>query len=291
MALALAPAPNFFLYGEPPQAAAESFLHLEPLDTRSRPSRWNIAAHRHADLNHLFLLTHGGGVMQLEEGAQAFAAPCLLAIPAGAVHGFAYRADSMGQVLTLASSLLTQKAARSDMALDGLFESPRSIACGEELAQLQEVFARLARELAWRAPGHVAAVEACVLQLLVTALRLSEAEQVCTGGAAAADSRLVARMRERVEQRFRDHEPLQAYAQALGVSLSRLRQACRRSAGCAPSALIQQRRLVEAKRALLYSDTRIADVALGLGFEDVAYFSRFFGKHTQISPRQFRGRR
>ncbi len=45
---------------------------------------------------------------------------------------------------------------------------------------------------------------------------------------------------------------------------------------------------LEAKRALLYSNMTIAEVAYHLGFEDPAYFSRFFAKVVGRSPRAFR---
>jgi AraC family transcriptional regulator, transcriptional activator of pobA len=72
------------------------------------------------------------------------------------------------------------------------------------------------------------------------------------------------------------------------VSLPRLRTACAKVAGRAPLGLIQDRLLVEAKRLLLYSNMTVAEVAFRLGFDDPAYFSRFFTSHAGVSPRGFR---
>lgn len=54
--------------------------------------------------------------------------------------------------------------------------------------------------------------------------------------------------------------------------------------------LLHQRLLVEAERQLRYTSMPIAQVAYHLGFEDPAYFSRFFSRRMRISPRGFRER-
>ena len=75
---------------------------------------------------------------------------------------------------------------------------------------------------------------------------------------------------------------------AIGVSATALRVACARVAGKAPAALLDHRALVEAKRALLYSNRSIAEVGYYLGFVDPAYFSRWFRGHVGRSPRRYR---
>src|SRR4051812_33679686 len=42
--------PQFYLYGEPHRTVDQSFLHVESLDDRSRPSEWRIERHAHAEL-------------------------------------------------------------------------------------------------------------------------------------------------------------------------------------------------------------------------------------------------
>jgi AraC family transcriptional activator of pobA len=56
----------------------------------------------------------------------------------------------------------------------------------------------------------------------------------------------------------------------------------------APSQIIQERIVVEAKRLLYYTDRSIKHITFELGFEDVAYFSNFFKKNSGISPSDFR---
>jgi AraC family transcriptional activator of pobA len=52
--------------------------------------------------------------------------------------------------------------------------------------------------------------------------------------------------------------------------------------------MLDQRAMLEAQRSLLYSSLSVAEIGYGLGFEDPAYFSRFFARHAGLSPVAFR---
>jgi AraC family transcriptional activator of pobA len=52
--------------------------------------------------------------------------------------------------------------------------------------------------------------------------------------------------------------------------------------------LIQERLLIEAQRQLRYTSMTVAEVAYYLGFDDPAYFSRFFARGAGRSPRAFK---
>ena len=72
------------------------------------------------------------------------------------------------------------------------------------------------------------------------------------------------------------------------TSEAALRKACVRVAGQSPTQLIHSRMLIEAERQLRYTGMSITQIAYYLGFEDPAYFSRFFAKGMGASPRSFR---
>lgn len=284
------PVPRFYLYGEPQRSVAEGFVHVESLDDRSRPSEWTIRPHIHGDLNHVILIAQGGGAMQAEASEVRFDAPCLLLVPAGIVHGFAWHRDSSGHVVTIADSYLRHLIAR-DADLAALFAHPVAVTLptAEGAAADANILA-MARELGWAGPGQRAAVESALLALLVLALRHAALTGQSQPGT-AREGVLVARLRERIDQRFRLREPVSAHARALGVSLTALRQACARVAGASPAQMLDDRALLEARRLLLYSQMSVADIAFAVGFEDAAYFSRFFARHVGRSPRDWRAAR
>ena len=55
-----------------------------------------------------------------------------------------------------------------------------------------------------------------------------------------------------------------------------------------PLQFIHQRRCLEAKRLLQYSEKQIQEIAYDIGFEDIQAFSRFFKKIEGVSPSFYR---
>jgi AraC family transcriptional activator of pobA len=280
--------PTFFLYGEPARDSGARHLHIEPLALRSRPANWTIRPHAHTALSQIFALTSGGGEMQADGRRITFAAPCLLLIPSRVVHAFAYDSGATGRVLTLGDSYLAELR-RREPALSGLFASALATRCGpqRDARRLDMLLRQLGAELSWQAPGHESAVEALLMMSLVLVARSLQQFAGPVAGS-SRESILVAQFRAMVEARFRERLPLAAYLASLGVSETRLRQACALVAGQPPLQLIQERTMLEAKRMLLYSNNSCAEIAYRLGFHDPAYFSRFFHAAAGTSAREFR---
>ncbi|WP_325048999.1 helix-turn-helix domain-containing protein [Aurantiacibacter zhengii] len=281
--------PYFYLYGEPPRAVDQTFVHLERLDDRSRPSEWTIRPHSHTDLHQIFLLQSGGGDVVIEGVHNHVPAPALITIPATAVHGFDWSEDSAGWVLTVSVAFYEHLVRdHADLAL--LFGQSHLLALDAPAHREAASWATdLIKELGWSATGHRAAVEASVLRFAILCARLAEADRGKHVGIAASPSAaLVARYRGRVEDRFRKREPITVHATALATSQSVLRSACQKIAGRSPSQILDDRALLEAKRLLLYSHMSIAEIAYSLGFTDPAYFSRFFSRQEGCAPSGFR---
>ena len=206
--------PRFYLYGEPQRSVAEGFVHVESLDDRSRPSEWTIQPHVHRDLNHIILITQGGGCMRAEGDAVHFDAPCLLLVPAGMVHGFSWHRESSGWVTTMADSYLRHLLER-DADLSRLFDHARLVKIRpEEAGPMEARMGQLAQELGWAHAGQRAMVGSLLLSLMVDALRhIAPGEgKAIAGGRRAA---LVAQLRQRIEQRFRQREAVADHARAL----------------------------------------------------------------------------
>ena len=283
--------PRFFLYGEPPQDAADRFLHVEGLAERSGPSHWIIRPHAHGDLHHVFHITRGGVDASFDGAARRLEAPFLMVVPAGVVHAFAWDAGSDGSVLTVADSYVRELAVR-DSQLSALFAAPACLEVGDAEARasgLHDALLRIFHETVWDAPGHAAAVEAYLLIILVAVMRLTTQAQADVE--AGPQASLVTRFRDAVERGFRSQASVADYASALGVTPRQLRTACMKVAGKAPLQIVRRRTTLEARRLLIYSALSIAEIGYTLGFEDPAYFSRFFAAEEGLSPRVFRSTR
>jgi AraC-like DNA-binding protein len=90
-----------------------------------------------------------------------------------------------------------------------------------------------------------------------------------------------------VEAHFRTQHAVSYYAERLNKSPKTLSNLFALQ-GTSPSQIIQERILIEARRLLSYTGKSAKEIAYELGFEDAAYFSAYFKKHTDQSPLEFR---
>lgn len=72
------------------------------------------------------------------------------------------------------------------------------------------------------------------------------------------------------------------------MTAGQLSRLCREMLGMSSLDVMNARIVQEAERELVYSTLAVKQVAAVLGFEDEAYFGRFFRKHTGTTPSEFR---
>ena len=91
-----------------------------------------------------------------------------------------------------------------------------------------------------------------------------------------------------VEGNFRSEHSVNFYAQLLHKSPKTLSNIFALYNDKTPVQIIQHRIMIEAKRLLYYTDKSVKQITYELGFEDPAYFTNFFKRHTAMSPVEFR---
>jgi len=283
--------PQYFLYGEASQDVDGSFLHVESIAARSRLHDWTIRPHAHRELHHLLLVQRGGGVYLAEGSRHEFAPIALISVPLSCVHGFEFKPRTDGWIVT-ASGALLQRIAREHRELRWVLDEPSVTPLSAVAAtQMSGLFESLVTEFRNHLPGRRIAAESWLSAILVGALRRKLELTPDPVHTRSPDSQLATRYRALVEAHYRTQLSVADYARKLSVSTERLRLACLRSTGSAPLALLNARRLLEAKRNLLYTNMSVTLIAETCGFTDPAYFSRFFARGTGASPRSYRLRR
>lgn len=282
--------PQYFLYGEATHDVDERFLHIESIAERSRLHDWKIRPHAHRDLHHFLLVTRGGGTFYAEGDLNPFNHNALLSVPLACVHGFDFRPGTDGWILT-ASGALIERIAHENAELRPVLTEANAMPLPTDVtAAMVAKFEALMMEFRGNLPGRRTAAEALLIGILVTALRRKLQLLPNRQSKAGADSVLASKYRSLIEAHFRTTLKVADYAKRLCVSSERLRQACIRSTASSPLALLNARRLLEAKRSLLYTGMSVGLIAEACGFPDPAYFSRFFTQRTGVSPMVYRTR-
>jgi len=104
----------------------------------------------------------------------------------------------------------------------------------------------------------------------------------------SADRSLFRRFKELIDDRYDTLHQVSDYAQLLNVSPGHLNDIVRQHTGRTATSLIHQRVALEGKRLLFHADLSIKEIGYSLGFDDAAYFSRFFKRITGETPAAFR---
>lgn len=287
--------PRFALYGEMEAAhsagvgAAGEALHVEPIQSRSQRYRWEIDRHTHAARYQVVWLARGPVQVELDENRSVHDGPVTIVIPPGVVHAFRFSAASHGHVLTLRPDVWLDDSGLASGAMR-LFEQPRVVPWAAGSPEVER-FAGLCEQLmAECAAPDVAETPVPVWLARSVLWRLAQAAAWQAEPRAQTRHRqtLIARFQSLVEQHFLARWSMARYADALGLSAERLNRLAQAEAGCSALTLVHRRLAREACRRLTNSALPVAQLADALGFEDAAYFSRFFRRHTGMSPRQWR---
>lgn len=282
--------PAFALYGER-GAPGEALLHVERIQTRSRLYRWEIDTHVHHGLHQILWLNTGPVRAILDETCTEGEGPLAFAIPPGTAHAFRFTQASDGHVLTFDARALSEGDSAQQLgdALERLFASPRVLPVPpHEATRLQALFAPLLaeHEASDRGPLPLWLARAVVWRLAARAARDEQLERRGTRPALPQYTRWVAL----AEAHYREHWPVTRYAEQLGLSPDRLNRMVRAETGRNAQALLHERLVREACRRLVHVAAPVSNIAFELGFEDPAYFCRFFKRHVGTGPREYRAR-
>lgn len=98
----------------------------------------------------------------------------------------------------------------------------------------------------------------------------------------------IIKFKQLIEENFTKEKNVSPYAEMLKMNPSCLNELTKRITGITAGELIRNRVIDETKKLLYSSKMSGKEIAYELGFDDPAYFSRFFKKYTGITLKEFR---
>ncbi|NUS21082.1 MAG: helix-turn-helix domain-containing protein [Mesorhizobium sp.] len=279
--------PEFFVYGEPARALDIGFLHVETVQARAAVHRGRVLAHKHPQMAQITFWTSGQGVYRIEDKTWSFSAPTVSFMPSGMVHGFDIEPGTDAIVVSVADAALAAVAEHSALPLDQpVFVTGRGDAALWE--RLTDTIKMIQAEYAEAQAGAEKIMPPLIAVALSHIARLDAQSHAIGMPAAVA---LGGRLRRLIDRHFREDWPVERYVEELGTTRHLLDKAAHQVLGSGVRQAIGERRLVEAKRLLLFTIRTVEDIAYETGFNDPAYFSRFFRQAVGVAPAAWRKER
>ncbi|MEM7325861.1 MAG: helix-turn-helix domain-containing protein [Actinomycetota bacterium] len=185
---------------------------------------------------------------------------------------------------TFAATVVT---AGPELCPPGLFSvaEPRpEVDLGPTADVVAAVAADLIRESAAPEPDRFVLLASTVLLLHHVALAGSRGDEPVP----AAQAEVLRLFRAELESCYTVTRSVSDYARRIGTSTKTLSRATTGLTGASPKELIDQRVVLEARRLLAHSTDSASMIGTTLGFSEPTNFTKFFARHTGLSPQEFR---
>lgn len=157
---------------------------------------------------------------------------------------------------------------------------------GDLYTTFSELFHKMYYEYRNQHPGYMEIIRAYLLQVLITAIRLSDAAEKKRG--APGKKQAVQTVITSIEQHCGEELTVQALADEVHLNPDYLGRIFREATGETITARIQKVRIRRVCELLAATQRTVADIALACGFGDVKFFYTVFKKHTGMLPGDYR---
>lgn len=256
---------------------------LEPADSLT----WDQTPDRHT-FYALFWIVEGAGWHHIDFDAYEIRPNSLFLMRPGQTHFFNVQQAISGYNFFFNEDWLhLDNVSRQTAKLFYMVEQrPVLYPNPEQSSLLTQAFEQSLYEFSSVRLGKAEALQ-CLFQLLLIHVQRAH-HQAHMLNHTEAESHLSTEFYHLVGQQFNTTHRLADYARALGVSTGYLNRKVKAATGMAAGHLIRQRLLIEAKRLLVHTDQSATEIAHTIGFEDSAYFGRFFKRATGVTPLSFR---
>jgi AraC family transcriptional activator of pobA len=281
---------SYSIFGTAAGAEGMPDLHIEALQARAAEFGYSVEPHVHPGMLQLILALRGHCALSLDDSRQEVIGPCVVSIPGGVAHSFDFQSDVSGWVLTVAHNRVFGASPSARENVVPLLRRPYLIEYqGQEdaLHTLASLLRHLHQEFYSELPERTACLEYLLRLVLVNHWREVGRARMLPS-ALDRERSLFYQFRALVEQHYSKHWPMARYLGILRCSHDRLTQVCHLVTQSTPHGVILQRLAEEAKRLLVFTTATSADIGERLGFQEPSYFTRFFRRHTGMTPGAFR---
>ncbi|AZA83731.1 hypothetical protein C1637_14180 [Chryseobacterium lactis] len=267
----------------------ENFYISYYQDERKNLNRTDSHQHTYYEI---IWIEKGKGVHTIDFKNYEFSGPCLFLLHPKNVHRIYKETPTSGGVIKFNDNFFVNEDSHSKFLLKyGVFDDidvlPVINLNEEEKAEITDFFRLMCKQ----SDNGDAFSAHIILNLLKSfLLKIYQIKKKSCSIEDISDHRFLRfkQFQELLENHFIQHHSVSFYAEKLKISSKTLSTVCKLISHKTAQELIKERILLEAKRMLMYTDLSVKEVAYHLGFEDHAYFTRFFTSNVLQNPSDFK---
>ena len=278
------------IYEETNVCPSSNYVFSELIETRSRNFDWVIKPHVHINLFQVFFVASGEVQIQQSSQIQVLVAPCIMIIPAANLHGFSYRPDVTGRILSLSTSIVDKiflDNSKIQLTLNNNIQTIQNFEEEISFKVLMEQMEKIDQELFGERPEKMMMLNAHFSQLLINLYRLLEINKTSINAGENLNLAYFRKFQKSIKQ-SEYPKSIKDFAEELGMSTVHLNRICKNIAEKNALELVQEFMIKEAEKYLTYTSYSVAEIAYLLKFDYPNYFAKFFRKETGLSPTQYR---
>jgi AraC family transcriptional activator of pobA len=280
------------LYGDDKAQVSHTYIYSQLIAPRNRLTNWGLKPHVHDNLYQLFFLEAGQAALDAGPTPTELATPCVVLIPAGTVHGFTFSPQVKGRSLTVAESLLEvilQVSPSILIELNSLYVLS-DFTEEESFAELIMLERHIHAEMHSHLPERQLALNGYFKLLFVKVFRLLKYQQKRAEGSSNRNLHYFHEFQKSVARAAPFEKKISDYARELNITPVHLNRICQAVKGKSALEIVNANTIRRAHNHLVYTSSSISEIAYTLQFADSGYFTRFFRKHTGMSPMIYRAK-
>lgn len=237
----------------------------------------------------IFWIKEGEGTYHIDFESYSFKGGVLFFLSPGQMFSVTSEKIKEAYQLSFVQDFYCIQAHDSEISCNGvlfnnIYETPFVRPCKKDIEKFNFIIESLVDEFKNNEAAQYDMLQAYLKQFIIHAVRIKKEYHVLKKD---TETKLFKDFSLLVELNFKNLHSVTDYSNRLGISPKSLTKNFQKIGIESPSDFIKNRIIIEAKRKLIYSTDIIKQIAFDLGFNDPAYFTRYFTKATGKSPKQF----
>jgi len=239
----------------------------------------------------IIFITHGKGTHLIDFKEYDYEKQSIIFIGKDQVNAWVKRKGVKGFLLLFTDQFLYHNQIKfKDISYtypynSSLYQPIMTLPQKDNYQSFHSLFFYLYQEYHLPKTGHKQAILQNLLRTFLLKIQSQATKQDILGN--PEEKALFIRFQKLLEEKISETRNTNDYCQMLHTSYRKLNHACKILTQMTAKAFIDHIVILKAKKQLIDGHKNITEVSYLFGFEEVTNFTKFFKKHTSLSPKEF----